>query len=60
MPLLAYRQVSASAGVNALTQQIAMGNAGYDIRVNAILPGLMNTPHGNFEAWARATGVPRE
>jgi NAD(P)-dependent dehydrogenase (short-subunit alcohol dehydrogenase family) len=57
VPLLAYKV--SKAGVNALTQQIAMGNAGYDIRVNAILPGLMNTPMA-IEAWARATGVPRE
>ena len=32
------------AGVNALTQQLAMANARHGIRVNAILPGLMDTP----------------
>lgn len=32
------------AGVNALTQQLAMANARYGIRVNAVLPGLMDTP----------------
>jgi len=32
------------AGVNALTHQLAMDNARYGIRANAIMPGLMNTP----------------
>jgi NAD(P)-dependent dehydrogenase (short-subunit alcohol dehydrogenase family) len=40
--LTAYK--SSKAAVNALTQGLAMANAGYGIRVNAILPGLMNTP----------------
>lgn len=40
--LTAYK--SSKAAVNALTEGLAMANAGYGIRVNAILPGLMNTP----------------
>ncbi len=40
--LTAYK--SSKAAVNALTQGLAMANASYGIRVNAILPGLMNTP----------------
>jgi NAD(P)-dependent dehydrogenase (short-subunit alcohol dehydrogenase family) len=40
--LLAYK--TSKAGVNALTHSLAIGNAQYGIRVNAILPGLMNTP----------------
>ncbi|MFM7535330.1 MAG: SDR family NAD(P)-dependent oxidoreductase [Acidimicrobiales bacterium] len=36
-------QVS-KAGLNTLTQHLAMGNARYGIRVNAVLPGLMDTP----------------
>ncbi len=40
--LTAYK--SSKAAVNALTQSLAMANASYGIRVNAILPGLMNTP----------------
>jgi NAD(P)-dependent dehydrogenase (short-subunit alcohol dehydrogenase family) len=41
-PLLAYK--SSKAALNAFTQGLAMANAKYGIRVNAILPGLMNTP----------------
>lgn len=40
--MLAYK--TSKAGVNALTHSLAIGNADYGIRVNAILPGLMNTP----------------
>jgi NAD(P)-dependent dehydrogenase (short-subunit alcohol dehydrogenase family) len=40
--LTAYK--SSKAAVNALTHGLAMANASYGIRVNAILPGLMNTP----------------
>lgn len=40
--LTAYK--SSKAAVNALTESLAMANASYGIRVNAILPGLMNTP----------------
>jgi NAD(P)-dependent dehydrogenase (short-subunit alcohol dehydrogenase family) len=40
--MLAYK--TSKAGVNALTHSLAVGNAEYGIRVNAILPGLMNTP----------------
>jgi NAD(P)-dependent dehydrogenase (short-subunit alcohol dehydrogenase family) len=47
------------AGVNALTQQIAMGNARFGIRCNAILPGLMNTPMA-IEGISSALGVAKE
>jgi NAD(P)-dependent dehydrogenase (short-subunit alcohol dehydrogenase family) len=40
--LVAYK--TSKAGVNALTHQIAMENAKYNIRANVIMPGLMNTP----------------
>ena len=40
--MLAYK--TSKAGVNALTHSIAMQYAGKGIRVNAIMPGLMNTP----------------
>ena len=56
VPLLAYKV--SKAGVNALTQQLAMANAKYGVRVNAILPGLMDTPMA-VDAMARATGMDR-
>lgn len=49
--MLAYK--TSKAGVNALTQQIAMGNARHHIRCNAVLPGLMDTPmaiEGNVQS----------
>jgi len=55
--MLAYKV--SKAGVNALTQQIAMGNARYGIRCNAILPGLMNTPMA-IEGFSEARGIPKE
>jgi NAD(P)-dependent dehydrogenase (short-subunit alcohol dehydrogenase family) len=56
VPLLAYKV--SKAGVNALTQQLAMANARYGVRVNAILPGLMDTPMA-VDAMVRATGTDR-
>ena len=41
-PLVGYK--TSKVGVVALTEQLAAQNAGFGIRVNAILPGLMNTP----------------
>ncbi|NQV45916.1 MAG: SDR family oxidoreductase [Rhodospirillales bacterium] len=41
--IIAYR-VSKS-GVNSLTESLASSQAGFGIRVNAILPGLMQTPN---------------
>jgi NAD(P)-dependent dehydrogenase (short-subunit alcohol dehydrogenase family) len=35
---------TSKAGVNSLTQLLAVENGRYGIRVNAILPGLMDTP----------------
>jgi len=52
--LTAYK--SSKAAVNALTQGLAMANASYGIRVNAILPGLMNTPMA-IESIATRLGV---
>ena len=56
-PIVAYK--TSKAGVNALTHQIAMENARYGIRANAILPGLMNTPMA-VEGISKARGIPRE
>jgi NAD(P)-dependent dehydrogenase (short-subunit alcohol dehydrogenase family) len=55
--LLAYK--TSKAGVNALTHSLALGNAHYGIRVNAILPGLMNTPMA-IETIARERGIAKD
>jgi NAD(P)-dependent dehydrogenase (short-subunit alcohol dehydrogenase family) len=41
-PLVGYKTMKAA--LLALTQNLAAANARYGVRVNAILPGLMNTP----------------
>jgi NAD(P)-dependent dehydrogenase (short-subunit alcohol dehydrogenase family) len=41
-PTVAYK--TTKAGMIAFTEQLAYLNAEYGVRVNAILPGLMNTP----------------
>lgn len=56
-PNLAYK--TSKAGINALTQSIALGNAKYGIRANAIMPGLMNTPMA-IEGISQARGIDRE
>jgi NAD(P)-dependent dehydrogenase (short-subunit alcohol dehydrogenase family) len=55
-PLLAYK--TTKAALIALTENFAVAHAADGIRVNAILPGLMNTPMAIEERAAR--GVPRE
>ena len=55
-PLLGYK--SMKAAVVAMTENVAAANAPHGIRVNAILPGLMNTPMA-IEARV-AQGRPRE
>ena len=47
------------AGVNALTENLAIANARHGIRVNAIMPGLMDTPMA-VDAAARAIGASRD
>ncbi|HVM08313.1 MAG TPA: SDR family NAD(P)-dependent oxidoreductase [Acidimicrobiales bacterium] len=46
------------AGVNALTQNLALTNARYGIRANALMPGFIDTPMA-VDAPARATGTDR-
>ncbi len=55
--MLAYK--TSKAGVNALTHQMALGNARYGIRVNAIMPGLMDTPMA-IEGISKARSIPKE
>ena len=55
--MLAYK--TSKAGVNALTQAVANGNAKHGIRANAIMPGLMDTPMA-VDALAESLGVDRE
>lgn len=55
--IVAYK--TSKAGVNALTHQIALENARYNIRANAIMPGLMNTPMA-IEGISKARGIPPE
>lgn len=57
IPMLAYK--TSKAGVNALTHSIAMQYARKGIRVNAIMPGLMNTPMA-IEGISQARGIGKE
>jgi len=45
-------------GMNMLGQQLALSNARHGIRVNTIMPGLMDTPMA-IEGAAQARGLPR-
>jgi NAD(P)-dependent dehydrogenase (short-subunit alcohol dehydrogenase family) len=56
-PALTYR--TAKAGINAMTCHLAIENAPFGIRVNSILPGLIDTPMA-IERRARERGLPRE
>lgn len=47
------------AGVNALTQNLALSNAKYGLRANAIMPGFVDTPMA-VDAAARALDVDRD
>ncbi len=53
-PLAAYK--ASKAAVNALTHQLATANFRHNIRVNAIMPGLMDTPMA-IGGHSSATGI---
>lgn len=55
--MLAYK--TSKAGVNALTHSIAMKYASKGIRVNCIMPGLMNTPMA-IEGISQDLGINKE
>jgi NAD(P)-dependent dehydrogenase (short-subunit alcohol dehydrogenase family) len=56
-PYVAYK--TSKAAVVALTTHLAIHNAGYGIRANVILPGLLDTPMG-MEARVAQWGIPYE
>jgi NAD(P)-dependent dehydrogenase (short-subunit alcohol dehydrogenase family) len=47
------------AGVNALTQNLALTNAKHGVRANAVMPGFIDTPMG-VDAPAEALGIGRD
>jgi NAD(P)-dependent dehydrogenase (short-subunit alcohol dehydrogenase family) len=55
--LFAYK--TSKAALNAFTHALAMANAKYGIRANAILPGLMNTPMA-IESISQSRGVEKD
>ena len=56
-PLTGYKL--SKAGLNALGQSLALSNARHGIRVNTIMPGLMDTPMA-IEATARERNLSRD
>lgn len=56
-PYVAYK--ASKAGVMAMTEQLALQHAPFNIRVNCILPGLIQTPMA-VETRARTFNQPRE
>ena len=47
------------AGVNALTQNLALSNAKHGVRANAIMPGFIDTPMA-VDAGAKGYGIDRD
>ena len=50
---------TSKGAINTMTQHLAMENARFGVRANAILPGLMDTPMA-IERRAREQGVDRD
>jgi len=57
VPLTAYK--ISKAGINALSHSLASDNAAHGIRVNTIMPGLLDTPMA-IDAWAAKLHLPRD
>lgn len=57
VPLTAYKL--SKAGINALGHSLALDNAAHGVRVNTIMPGLLDTPMA-IDAWAARLQIPRE
>jgi NAD(P)-dependent dehydrogenase (short-subunit alcohol dehydrogenase family) len=57
VPLTAYRL--SKMGINVLSHSLALGNASHGVRVNTIMPGLLDTPMA-IDAWAAKLNIPRE
>jgi NAD(P)-dependent dehydrogenase (short-subunit alcohol dehydrogenase family) len=55
-PTVTYK--TAKGAINTLTEHMAIENAGRGVRVNAILPGLVDTPMA-IERRAKEMGIPR-
>jgi NAD(P)-dependent dehydrogenase (short-subunit alcohol dehydrogenase family) len=55
--IVAYK--TSKAGLNAFTHSLAVGNAHHGIRVNAIMPGLMDTPMA-IQGISAARGIDAE
>jgi NAD(P)-dependent dehydrogenase (short-subunit alcohol dehydrogenase family) len=56
-PTVTYK--TAKGAINTLTEHMAVENASRGVRVNAILPGLLDTPMA-IERRAREMGLPRD
>jgi NAD(P)-dependent dehydrogenase (short-subunit alcohol dehydrogenase family) len=57
IPLTAYR--ISKMGMNVLSHSLALQNAALGVRVNTIMPGLLDTPMA-IDTWAAKRKVPRE
>jgi NAD(P)-dependent dehydrogenase (short-subunit alcohol dehydrogenase family) len=57
VPLTAYK--ISKAAINALSHSLAADNASHGVRVNTIMPGLLDTPMA-IDAWAAKLDIPRE
>ena len=57
IPLTAYK--ISKAGINALGQSLALQCASHGVRVNTIMPGLLDTPMA-IDAWAATLRISRD